>query len=77
MRSTCLLFISHLVYGILLQHPKLIMMIAFHKVDINIEMVMLSHFPRKKYKIKYMWVCGHILLADQYITLFFLCVFST
>ena len=35
MRNACLLLISHLVYGILLQQPKLTMMITFHKVDMN------------------------------------------
>lgn len=63
-RNTCLLFISHLVYGILLKLPKLTMMIMFHKVDINSEMVILNHLPRKNTGLR---ICEPVVTFYQQI----------
>lgn len=72
-RNTCLLFISHLVYGILLKLPKLTMMIMFHKVDINSEMVILNHLPRKIQSWVSVSPWSHFI-SRSYITLFCVCV---
>ena len=74
MRNACLLFISHLVYGILLQQPKLTMMVMFHKVDINSEMVILNHLPRRNTGLS---ICEPVVIFYQQITynlVLFVCV---